>query len=297
MVWYLLHMTDTQYPSVFSYLDFRKYLEDYREARKKVDPGFTHTYICFRLGQRNSKSYYANVVKGLKIVTAEFTNRFIEVLGLDVDQASYFRALVNYNQTINPQEKEYYFDQLFRHSAANNRLISPDEYTFYKEWYHSVIRALLDVYDFSDDYEALGRTVVPPITVKQVKDSIKLLESLSLIARDSRGFYKPTEKSVRTDDYVRHELIAQYQMKCLELAKTALLGNQEQPRDISTNIISVSEQGFKRVQKCLQKFRDEVRAVVRNDDQKADRVYQLDVQLFPNSKVFSQRKKHGVFST
>jgi uncharacterized protein (TIGR02147 family) len=282
---YPVDMKTSQGPDIFRYLDFRKYLEDFRKARKATDPGFSHAYICHRLGQRNSKSYFSNVVKGGKTVTPEFTNRFIDLLGLEADEAGYFRVLVNYNQTYNPKEKEYYLDQLMQHAATQNRLISKNEYAFYTEWYHSVIRAILDIYDFKNDYAALAKIVVPPINATEARKSIRLLESLKLIARDKNGFFRPTDRTVRTDDHVRDDLIVQYQIKCLDIAKMTILSKPDQPHDVSTNILSISEEGLKKIQKRLLKFRQEVRALIHNDMNKADRVYQLDIQLLPGCKV------------
>jgi uncharacterized protein (TIGR02147 family) len=62
---------------------------------KTQDRGFTHTYICHMLGQKNAKSYFNNVVKGRIDITATFIDRFISMLRLNLDEAKYFRALVN----------------------------------------------------------------------------------------------------------------------------------------------------------------------------------------------------------
>jgi uncharacterized protein (TIGR02147 family) len=276
---------DKRLPDIFTYFDFRKYLADFYRRRKELEPGFSHTYICHRLGQRNSKSYFANVVSGVKTVTAEFINRFVDMLELNAEESKYFRALVSYNQCYNPKEKEYYFDQLIQRNATQKRLISKEEYAFYKEWYHSVIRAILDIYDFNDDYEALAKIVRPPLTVRQVKNSIRLLESLNLIAKNTAGFFKPTDKTVTTEECVRDELIERYQIECLEIAKAAILKKDDQPQEITTNILSISAEGLAKVQNRLNKFREEVRALVQNDTNPADRVYQLDIQLFPNARL------------
>jgi len=278
-------MTPKNFPIVFDYLDFRKYLSQYYHARKTAEPGFSHAYICYRLGQRNAKSYFSNVIKGVKAVTAEFINRFIEFLELSRDEANYFRALVNFNQAVNQKEKEYYFDQIIKQTSVQKRLIGKNEYVFYNGWEHSVIRTLLDIIDFKDDYAAIAKMLMPPLPVKTVKKSFKLLQSLQLINMDKNGFFKPTDKTVKTDEHVRDELILQYQLHCLEMAKMNMLNKHGLPQDISTNILSVSEDGLKKVQNCLRIFREEIRAIVQNDDKPSDRVYQLDVQLFPNSKV------------
>lgn len=278
-------MTNKNLPNVFDYLDFRKYLAHYYHARKMIEPGFSHTYMCYRLGQRNAKSYFSNVVKGVKTVTAEFINRFIELLELTTDEAHYFRDLVNFNQSANHKEKEYYFDRLVKQISVQKRLIGKNEYVFYSGWEHSVIRALLDIGDFRDDYAALAKMLMPPLPIKMVKRSVRLLQSLNLIHKDKNGFFKPTDKTVKTDEHVRDELILQYQLHCLEMARMNMLNKHGLPQDISTNILSVSEDGLKKVQNRLGKFREEIRAIVQNDERPSDRVYQLDIQLFPNSKV------------
>jgi uncharacterized protein (TIGR02147 family) len=95
-----------------------------------------------------------------------------------------------------------------------------------------------------------------------------------------------------TPDYAKDELFKQYQIQCLELAKKAVIRRHDQPRDISTNTISISARGYERLQKRLHQFRAEVRSLVNKDEHPADRVYQLDIQLFPNSTI-SNEKRNG----
>jgi uncharacterized protein (TIGR02147 family) len=126
---------NTQLPNIFIYIDFRKYLGDYYVRRKSFDRGFTHAFICRRLGYQNTKSYFYNVVKGRTDVTATFIDRFIIFLELKHDEAKYFRALVNYNQTQGPHEKDFFFDQLVRIDRTPTSNIDNIAYLFYKEWY------------------------------------------------------------------------------------------------------------------------------------------------------------------
>ena len=282
---------DKQLPNIFTYFDFRKYLEDYRRQRKCFDPGFTHSYICFRLGQRNSKSYFANVVNGTKMATAEFTNRFIELLELNDSEAHYFRLLVNYSQTMNPGEKEYYLQQLISRSATQCRFITEQEYDFYKNWYNSTIRAILDIYNFRDDYKALSDLIFPSVSATDVKNSLSLMKQLGLIKKNESGYYKPTDKTIKTGEFVKNELIRQYQMQCLELAKTILLCKTEKCHDISTNTMSISEECMQKIQHKIDQFRKEIRSLVQNDTSPADRVYQLNIQFFPNSEIIPGKKQ------
>jgi uncharacterized protein (TIGR02147 family) len=157
-------------------------------------------------------------------------------------------------------------------------------YSYYKNWYNGVIRALLYMYDFSDNYSDLAKTVFPRISINQAKEAIDLLQKLNLIAKNPKGFYKPTEQSITTPDYVKDELVKQYQLSCLEMAKQSLIKSGPLPQTITTNIISVSDEAYKRIEKKIEKFRSEIRSLVHKDDKPATRVYQMDIALFPNSK-------------
>jgi uncharacterized protein (TIGR02147 family) len=276
-------VNETHLPDIFGYNDFRRFLRDCQKARRATDRAFTKSAICKRMGLPKTRSYLNDVLNG-KHVTATFVERFAKAFGLKGDEARFFRVLVQFNQASNAEEREMYFEQIIGLNRTPRKVVDPAAYAFYKEWHHGVIRALLDVFDFRDDYTALAKRVFPAITARKAKDSIALLKRLGLIRQDSRGYYKPTDKSVSTGPYVRDELVRQYQVKTLELAKNAVVRNHRLPQNISTNTLSVSEEGYRRLEKRLQEFKSEIRSLVHKDDQPASRVYQLNIQLFPSSK-------------
>jgi uncharacterized protein (TIGR02147 family) len=198
-------------PSVFEYNDFRRFLDDYQKARQAAEPAFTRSYVCKRLGIAKSRSYFGDVVTG-KFVSSTYVGRFIKVLGLDRDEAQFFRVLVNFNQAVHdPDEREMYFGQLISLNRTPTRVMDRDAYEYYRTWYHGAIRALLEIEDFDGtDCRALARKVFPPVKAKQVRESVRLLERLGLIARNGTGHYRPTDKSIATGPYVHDEIIKQY---------------------------------------------------------------------------------------
>lgn len=271
-------------PDIFQYIDYRKYLEDYYSRRKSLDSSFTHEYICRRLGQENAKSYFNNIVKERMNVSPAFIDRFIELLELKSDCAKYFRALVNYNQTTSPHEKEFFFDQLVRLNRTPHRVIDGNAYAFYKEWYHSAIRALLDIVDFKNDYKALASRLFPPISMKQARDSVALLIRLGLVSKNEKGFLKPTDKLVVTGDFIKDAMVRQFQMKCLEHARTVLADGSNQAHRNVTLTVSLSDKAYNRVADRIQQMKTEVRSIVHKDELPASKVYHLNVNLFPMSQ-------------
>jgi uncharacterized protein (TIGR02147 family) len=271
-------------PNIYGYNDFRRFLADYQEARGKFDPDFTKSAICKRLGIPNTRSYLNDVING-RPVSASYAERFTKVFELSREEARFFLVLVKYNQAENNDEKELYLEQLISLNKTPKRIIDSKAFAFFREWHHSVIRALLDVIDFKDDYETIGKALVPPVTSKKVKESIALLRSLDLIRQDERGNWKPSDKSIATSDSIKDDLVYYYQAQCLELARQALVKRIDQPQNISTNIISISQEGYNRIVKKIGKFRAEIRSLVHKDDSPSDGVYQLNIQLFSTAKI------------
>ena len=276
-------MKKTNCPVIYSYNNFRRFLADCQQARQTAEKRFSKSALSKLLGLPNTRSYFTDVLKGRKVSNV-FIDRFIKIFELNKDEAQFFRVLVLFNQAENVEERELYFDQLISLNRTPKRIMEKNIYSYYKNWYNGVIRALLSMYDFSDNYSDLAKNVFPRISIKQAKESIGLLQKLNLIAKNPKGFYKPTEQSITTPDYVKDELVKQYQLSCLEMAKQSLIKSGPLPQTITTNIISVSDEAYKRIEKKIEKFRSEIRSLVHKDDKPATRVYQMDIALFPNSK-------------
>jgi uncharacterized protein (TIGR02147 family) len=274
----------TKKPNIFEYINFKKYLEDYYDWKKSIDWGFTHSYICYCLGQKHAKSYFNNVVKGRATVTATFIDRFIHLLELSSGEAKYFRALVNFNQSSSAQEKEFFFEQIVQLNSTPHRLLDIKVYAYYKEWYHSAVRALLDIVDLSTDYTVLSNRLYPKITLKQARDSISLLKSLGLIVKNDQGFWKPTDKVVSTAEFILDDVVRQFQMKCIEHARNVLAQGSDQAHRTVTLTLSLSDESFKRVSDRVQQFKSEIRSIVQKDGHKANRVYHINLNMFPMSK-------------
>lgn len=279
----MLYTINMKTPNIFSYNDFRAYLADYQKARWSADRSFNKSRFSMLLGLPNTRSYFTDVLHGKK-VSGIFIERFIKIMQLNKEEGTFFRILVLFNQAETAEERELYFNQLISLNRTPTREIGKDLYTYYSNWYNSVIRAIVNTYDFKDDYIDLAKRVFPKISAKEAKESVKLLLKLNLIAEDSRGFLKPTEKSITASQEMTRELFVNYHLSCLEIAKKAIVQNKTQHQTVTTNTISISEEGYLRLEKKIRQFRSEIRSLVNKDEKQADRVYQLNILLYPNSR-------------
>jgi len=275
-------------PCIYDYNDFRKFLKEYQTAKRSQDRRFTKSTICKLMGLPNSRSYFNDVLNG-KHVSETYIERFITLFGFDADEARFFRVLVRFNQADIPSDRELLFEQLISLNKTPKKILSKDVYEYYTEWHHSAIRATMETIDFKADYAGLAKRIFPAITEKKAKESITLLKRLGLITPDKEGYLKVTDKSISAGSDIEKELLIQYHLKCLDAAKATLITNRTMHQAYSTNMISISKEGYERLKKRLQKFKSEVRSLTHKDEHPADRVYQLNIQLFPNTK---QEKKN-----
>lgn len=271
-------------PNIFEYIDFRQYLDDLYKAKRIIEPGFTHAYICHQLGQPNSRSFFNNVIKGRKNLTPTFVELLIKIFSFDNVESKYFRALVNYNQATGTDEKEFYFDQIVQLNRTPYSLINKDAYEYYNKWYHSTIRSLLAIINFKNDYKVLADSLCPTITLKQARESITLLKRLGMVKKDANGYLKPLEKVLSTGQCMQNEILQQYQVQCFELGKQAIINNQNKPCTTVTSTVHVSEIGYKRILSRIEQCKSEIQSIIHKDEPAPTRVYQVNLQLFPKSK-------------
>ncbi|HNY32066.1 MAG TPA: TIGR02147 family protein [Fibrobacteria bacterium] len=272
-----------EHASIFAYNDFRTFLKDWWSHRHATDRDLTKSEMSRRLGLPNTRSYFTDVLAGKK-VTDLFVDRFAQVLDLTVDEARYFRTLVQFNQAETPEDREVAFERLVTLNRTPYRRLDPKEYRYYKSWWNGALRAVLAIEDHADDWAILAERLSPAITARQAKESIALMEDLGLVRRDERGFWKPVESSLSTGKDNRNELVLQLQMQQFELARQAVMSPPGPPRDFATSTLHVSRTGLDHIRERVDKFRTKVRSIARNDPDPADRVYSLCLAFFPITK-------------
>jgi uncharacterized protein (TIGR02147 family) len=269
--------------NIFEFINYREYLTAWHKSEKQANPGLTHEYLCAKLSQKN-RTYFSDIEAGRKLIGAEVLDRLISCIGLKGAEAKYFRALVGYGQPATYEEKEFWFEQIVTLNNTPRTIVDPSTYSFYKEWYHSTIRALLDVMDTKDEYDKISRLLYSRVTAGQVRESIQLLKSLGLIAPNEHSFLKPTQKVLITGDAARHELLRRFQVANHRILGEILKKDEEGTHDSTQMTVSVSSQGFDRIMKRIKQLRSEIRSITHKDENKANRVFKIAVHIYPESK-------------
>lgn len=271
-------------PSVYNYLDVKTFLSEYREIRKTFDHGFTHTYICYALGQTKSKGYFTNVVKGRVKIGSTLVERFIDLLEFDKNEADYFRYLVLYSQCAEIEERERLLKALVIRNRNSCVALCDKATPYYENWRYAVIRALLDIVDFDgDDLQFLIDKLLFKITKREIAKALAILEDTGLTYWNDDGFVKPTDATITPSTAIHRELLLQNQIQQFGFSQEIMLNPQARPQKVTTMTLSISETTYNDMKERIDALKEEIRSLARNEQGPAERLYQLNIHLFPQS--------------
>lgn len=274
-------------PDIFEFTHFRRYLEEMQEVRVLEDQSFNRTAICKKLGLPNTRSYFADVLRG-KVVSSRMATRFCEVFELDAKESAYFHAMVELDQAKTSERRKAALNALLSLHPTPQRILQSDSYEYWSKWQHSTLFAILDVVDIADDVSGVSKCIYPPISSKKITESLALLARLELIRKNEFGFWKPSRDSISSGPFNNDDLIKQYHIQSFELSKYAILSPDEHPNVMSTFVFSASKNAYTELAKKLQEFKEDARRILRCDNEKPNGVYRLNLHLFTN---FDQEEK------
>jgi uncharacterized protein (TIGR02147 family) len=276
-------------PSIFNYHDYRKFLADYYEEKKTSRTAFSYQNFSRKAGFL-SKSFMFNVINGLKNLSRASVVKICEALEFSKTEAAYFENLVYFNQAPNFTERNFYYEKLnaihpVTTEASNARRLRKDQYEFYSNWYHVVVRSLIDLFpDETRDYSKLAKMVYPAIKPKQAQKSVELLLRLGLIEKQKNGTYKISSKVLSTGKEAQSLAVQHFHLACMELAAKALRELPGNRRNISGLTLGISPKAYEKICDIIYSSQEKILEVAEKDTD-SDGVYQLNFQLFPVART------------
>jgi uncharacterized protein (TIGR02147 family) len=272
-------------PNLFEYNDYREYLREYYEEQKRRKPGFSYRWFS-QQASINSSAFLYYVITGRRNLTKSSTAKISRAIGHDRAEAEYFEMLVFFNQARTVTEKSTYYGRIVElRRPLDIPRIGEERYEYYSAWYHSVIRELVTIVDFRDDFAALGRFLVPPISAAKAKASIALLERLGFLELMSDGTYEQTDQVIAagTKNPVQAFVLEKFQLEMLTLAGQSYDRIPRPERFSSSTTFSISAPTYELFKMRTREFRRELMEIARLDTS-MDRAYQLTINLFPLSR-------------
>ena len=276
---------------IFGYDDYRTFLRDYFQECKANQKFFSHRYFAQKAGF-SSSSFFAHVMEGKRNLTQNSLKKMIQGIGLEGRAAAFFESLVKFNQSKDLGEKERWFKQvvqLRRHSKFYK--LNKKQWSFYEEWYYPVIRELAVYSHWKGDYKKLAKSITPKITETQAKKAVNSLVEMGLLIKRENGSYAQHQEVISAGP-IPPSLISNTKKELLLRAMEASDSMRPRERHISGATLAITMEIYEEICEDLENLRRKVLEKAL-DASSVDRIYQLNLQLFPISEPIKSKASKG----
>jgi len=266
-------------PDVLQYTNYRVYLRDYYEYKKKTVTAFSLRFFAEKAGL-SSHAHLKLAIDGKRNITKNTVTKLIHGLGLENQRAAYFESLVFFNQAITDEDKKIYYAQLVK-ASPRSKLHKMDkaQLRIFKEWHHSAILEMVGLKDFRPIPEQISKRLRGLITPAQATESLNLLLELGLLVKTANG-YRQSNPLITTDDEVQDIMVKMYHNQMLALSVRMLNDLPGEERDVSALTFGIKRSDFPNLKKHLQLMRKELLDFSAKAGEAED-VVQINLQLFP----------------
>jgi len=265
---------------IFSYIDYRKYLADFYAEAKGSSPFFSYQYMALKTSMDTSN--LAKVLLGKRHLPEKTIRHFKDLCRMNDAEFDYFVCMVRWAKARNEKKAQELFERLTQMQGTQPHVLDTLQFEYYRHWYHAAIYALLDVMYFTGNFRKLAAHLQPKITVQEAKDSVELLLKLGLVRIDEHKRYQPVQKTLSTGERWHSYAVNRFQKETIDLARRSLDEHDKTERDMSTLTFSASPADLAVLKKLTREYRRSVIELIGNSSG-ADKVYQLNCQLFPLS--------------
>lgn len=276
-------------PSVYSYLDYRAFLKDWLEARKRLDDAYS--YAAFARDGGCSKAALANVLGRSRTPRPNTLDAFAQAMELEPVERNYLGLLVELSTARDLEARRDVMDRIlaserYRQLRRAESDDDADVLRYLESWYVPVVWELAGADSFQADPDWVASVCSPRITRDQADDALRTLFELGFLRHDAAGHIERTSLRFETDAEAFQCAAAHYHGEALPELMRAIPEMCPQERQLQAATLMVPTDLVPALRERVHAFVRELATQADDPSQGGDRrVYQLAVQLLPVSEV------------
>ncbi|MFV8257152.1 DUF4423 domain-containing protein [Bdellovibrio bacteriovorus] len=277
-------------PVLSDYMNYRQFLADFYLFKRKASKGSlrAYTYAVFSAAANiKSPNYLKMIIEGKRNLSDDMIGKFGKALGFMKDQTEEFRLLVQFTQAMDPAERNMYLKKLSEHRVAGKLKSGEiDRKTWEKvpNWVAWIIYAMIDQDGVSFDTATLKKLLRGKASEDEIDNALTTLITSGDLRRDEvTGELKKARSLTDSPEEIPVALVRKLQSQLMYLGLESLYQDQPTEREFGTLTLSLTKSEFEEIKFKLRQMRKALHkdnSIARMKD-KGERVYQLNIQLFP----------------
>ena len=269
-------------PSIYAYVDYRKFLADCLDQIRNHDSAFSDRAFARQagLGAPNAIQRVLSGAVGLRPAKAEAV---ATALGLDEAERRFFILLTRWQgarKTSSKQKLEADLRRCRAHAEAQS-----SELAIFEALSNPVsvaLRELLRTAQTPRTDRALARMLYPRATSAQVNKALKPLLALGVVHKKGNEYYATSEALIGPSNIVS-SATRSFNQKSLDMAKTAMVLPLNE-RSYGTLTIACTAEQQRAIFQALRHLHETLLATIAADNSEADRVMHVGTYAIPMSR-------------
>ena len=274
---------------VYSFQDYREYLQNIYEFRKKNIEYYSYRRFSRDLGF-SSFGYIRNIIHGKKNLGESGVFKITESLKFNSRERDYFKELVSYGQASTPEDKKKYKQALSDLAPSKyQRIIKEDLSYFLTNRACSILGPLVIIYDneFSSDPLWIARRVKFNFSTMEIQQALLfLIENKFLVKKN--GNYQYISRKISTPDEVKSNAIQKFHKNLLKESMDALSFPISE-REFSHHTLTISQDRLPELKKKMKEIQNELRLWINQGEQDSDKknkvCISINMQMYPISTL------------
>lgn len=263
---------------ILQYQDFRRYLQDFYDWKKRTSAFSWRDYS--KMAGFTSPVFMKQVCEGKANLGKKATVKVADAFKFTGIERDYFFNMVLYAQAKTDDKKHFAYAEMQSIAKASKvNLIGAEAYQYYDSWVHPVVRELAPAMPGAMPKEIAGKCV-HEVSAKEVKESIEFQVRAGILKKTDDGNYSQTDKLLGGDTQSMSLAVRSMNRQMATFAVDALDRFAADERYVAGVTMGVSDGAFEKIVETLKQCRNQVLEIVANDD-KVDQVLRLNLQLFP----------------
>lgn len=274
--------------SILNYLDYRSYMRDFYEERKKTSAFSWREFA--KLAGFVSPTYLKLVCDGKTNLSKPGVHKVANALGLEGFERTYFEHLVMFGHAKNDGERKAVLDEIQRSAKINKmHVLNADGFRFCESPIYPIVRELAPLMPGAQPNEMAAK-IEHEVSALDVRETLQFLVKSGLLKKAGENTYEQTSKMVKISKEALPLTVRSMNREMGRLGVLSLDLENEAERNVSGVTMGLDDETYARIVEEVNECRRKIAAIA-GDAKKINRVYRLNLQLFPLTKKVNKREE------
>ncbi|MFP5518779.1 MAG: TIGR02147 family protein [Bdellovibrionia bacterium] len=277
-------------PAVSDYMNYRSFLKDFYAYKRESTKGQLrpYSYAMFSAAANiKSPNYLKMIIEGKRNLSDDMIAKFGKALGLNKEQTEELRLLVHFTQSTDPADRNLFLKKLSEFRVTSKLKAGEiDRKTWEKvpNWVAWIIYAMVDQEAVKFDTKTLKELLRGKAGEDEIDHALTMLLSSGELVKDEvTGEFKKARTLIENAEDIPVALVRKLQAQLMYLGLESLYQDAPTDREFGTLTMSLTKAEFEEVKFKLRQMRKAMNKdnSIARASSKGERVYQLNIQLFP----------------